>query len=207
FPLYTEDDKVLTTLLILTYYQMQKKIIIGLVGHPGSGKDTVAEYFVKKYGFTHISTSDLVREYIKKNNLGGLERKNMSKTGTLIREKHGSDYLVSIALKNESPRLIISGIRAIREGEEIKKNGGYIVTLRASLETRYNLLSKRGRTSEGTFEEFKALDEKEARSADPNAQNVEGVMELGDFTIENDSTIESLYNQIDTIFQIIAAKF
>lgn len=40
-------------------------IIIGLTGHPSSGKDTVAEYIANK-GFAHISCGDLLREEMKK---------------------------------------------------------------------------------------------------------------------------------------------
>ena len=57
------------------------KILI-LVGQAGSGKDTAADYICKKYGYKHISTADILRDYIKKNMLGDLTRQNMHKVAT-----------------------------------------------------------------------------------------------------------------------------
>ena len=178
-----------------------KRMIIGLVGHPSSGKDTVAKYLVDKYGFTHVSTSDLLREYVRKEGLGEPTRELLNKVGTFVREKNGADYLVSLGLQNNAPRIVISGIRSLSEGNKIKSSGGYIFALYAPIELRYELSRGRGRVGDGTFEEFKTIEEKESRNTDPNAQNVEGVMALADFTADNISGLDTLYKQIDLIIE------
>lgn len=36
-----------------------------LLGAPGSGKGTQSDHLVKKFGFTHISTGNIIRDNIK----------------------------------------------------------------------------------------------------------------------------------------------
>ena len=40
----------------------KSKIILGMKGQAGSGKDTVANYLVKKHGFTRIAFADPLKE-------------------------------------------------------------------------------------------------------------------------------------------------
>jgi cytidylate kinase len=42
-----------------------KKPIIWILGGPGSGKGTQCEKIIAKYGFTHLSTGDLLRAEIQ----------------------------------------------------------------------------------------------------------------------------------------------
>jgi len=92
---------------------MKRETLIGLVGHPSSGKDTVAAHLVEKYDFVHLSSGDMIRAYIQEHELGETDREKMKQVSTMLREQHGSDYIVRMALKNPAPRLIVSGLRAI----------------------------------------------------------------------------------------------
>ncbi|KAL0848859.1 hypothetical protein ABMA28_013268 [Loxostege sticticalis] len=42
-----------------------KKPIVWILGGPGSGKGTQCEKIIAKYGFTHLSTGDLLRAEVK----------------------------------------------------------------------------------------------------------------------------------------------
>ncbi|OHA16957.1 MAG: hypothetical protein A3G52_01320 [Candidatus Taylorbacteria bacterium RIFCSPLOWO2_12_FULL_43_20] len=186
---------------------MDNKVIIGLVGHPSSGKDTVAGYLENKYGFSHVSAGDLIRDYMKKNNMGEPERARMREVGNELRRKYGADYLVELAVKKDADRLLVSGVRTIAEANKIKEKGGVIVGLRSPIEFRYRLARFRGRAGDGSFKEFKKLEEKEARSKDTNEQDVEGVMKIADFTIDNDSTLEKLLEKIDGLATKLISKY
>jgi len=61
------------------------------VGGPGSGKGTQCDKIVEKYGFTHLSTGDLLRDEVA----SGSER---GKQLTAIMEKGDLVPLVSIRL-------------------------------------------------------------------------------------------------------------
>ncbi|KAJ8726080.1 hypothetical protein PYW07_000778 [Mythimna separata] len=58
------------------------KPIVWVLGGPGSGKGTQCEKIIAKYGFTHLSTGDLLRAEVK----GGSER---AKSLTTIMEQGG----------------------------------------------------------------------------------------------------------------------
>ncbi len=177
-----------------------KQVIIGLVGHPSCGKDTVANYLTEKYNFTHVSTGDLVRKYISEQNLGEPTRQLMSTVSAQVRKDNGGDFFINQGLNDPSPRLTISGMRAVAEVEAVKKAGGLLLAITAPLEVRYQRALARGRVGEDiTFEQFKIADAKDSQSNDPNAQNVNAVVARADATLTNTGTLEELHTQVDKI--------
>ena len=174
-------------------------IRLGVVGQPSSGKDTVAEYIREHYGFTHLSTGDIIRKYVQDNNLGELTRPLLRDVGNQLRKEHGSDYLVQLALKDSHPRLIISGIRSVGEAETLKKNGGKLINIDVPIEKRYEWATARRRdTDHISFEEFKNQQLAEETN-DTYAQNVQLVIPMADYTLENFGTLEELYKKIDEL--------
>ncbi len=173
---------------------------LAFVGHPVGGKDTAAEYVAKKYSLHHISSSDLIRDYITKNNLGTLDRPNVHKHANELRAKHGGDYLVRVAFEKTKENLIVSGLRAIDEVETFKKLGGTVIAVVAPMERRYEFSKKRGRIGdEVTFEDFKKIEEEENESKDRNGQNVGKVIEMADIVIENNGTLEDLFLKCEEV--------
>ncbi len=176
------------------------KIIIGIVGTQSSGKDTIADYLVKKYDFSNISTGDMVRDYIRENNLGAPERDLMQKVANQMRIDNGPDVLARRAIEKPLERIIVSGIRAIAEAKAVKDAGGLLISCDAPIEMRYERIAGRNRVGdEVSFEKFKSQEEFEKKNADPNAQNIDGVMEMADFKIENIGTIEELNNKVENL--------
>lgn len=173
---------------------------LAFVGPPAVGKDAVSEYIEKKYKINHISSGDIVRAYVKENNLGTLERENLQKVANQLRTERGGDILVKIALEKADGNLIISGLRTIDEVLTFKKVGGIIITITAPLEKRYILAKLRGRIGENvSMEEFMRIEETEQSNADKNSQNVGKVISMADITISNDGTLEDLYKKCDEV--------
>lgn len=177
-----------------------KKIILGLVGHPSCGKDTVAAYLASQFNFKHISTGDTVRQYITSNNLGGLDRPNMQVVANQLRAEYGAGTLAEMALQDPAESLAISGLRTIAEAETLKQAGGQIICITAPIELRYERAKARGRVGEDIdLEKFAEIESREAYSRDPNGQNTEGVIALADHTINNVGTLAELHSQIDKL--------
>lgn len=179
---------------------------IAFVGPAAVGKDVVSEYLSEKYSLKHISSGDIIREYILKNNLGELNRKNLQLTGNKLRKERGGDVLVKIALENSDKDgangLILSGLRAIDEVETFKKLGGTVIGITAPIEQRYNLTKKRGRIGENiSFDDFKKIEDEEDLNSDRNGQNVSRVVSMADITIVNDGTLEELFGKIESIIK------
>lgn len=73
---------------------IQKNVI--LLGPPGSGKGTQAQFLVKDFGFEHLSTGDILREQIKSDTpLGRIAQDFMNK-GLLV----PAEYVNEMVKKN-----------------------------------------------------------------------------------------------------------
>lgn len=58
--------------------------ILNKIGGPGSGKGTLCDKIVAKYGFTHISTGDLLRDEVNTGSERGQELVKIMKEGALV---------------------------------------------------------------------------------------------------------------------------
>ena len=94
-------------------------MIIGVTGKYASGKDSVAEYLVKK-GFIHYSLSDEIREEAKKRGLKET-RENLIQLGNELREKFGSGVLAERVLLK-----ILMNLFPI--GKKINEERNYVLT-------------------------------------------------------------------------------
>jgi adenylate kinase len=62
-------------------------VIIFVIGGPGSGKGTQCEKICKKYGFTHLSTGDLLREEVASGSALGQSCNEVMKKGQLVSDE------------------------------------------------------------------------------------------------------------------------
>lgn len=58
-----------------------------LLAAPGAGKGTLAKELKEKYNYVHISTGDLLRERVLKDDELGREIANMQKEGLLVTDE------------------------------------------------------------------------------------------------------------------------
>lgn len=66
------------------------------IAPPAAGKGTQSELLVKKYGYTHISTGDLLRAEVAAETELGISLKKIMASGSLV-----SDEIVTTLLKNK----------------------------------------------------------------------------------------------------------
>ncbi len=163
-----------------------KPDLIGISGTFASGKDTIAEFLVRDFGFTHVSTGDMVRK-VATEKYGSIERPVLVKTATELRYANGAGALVEEALKESRP-LVITGIRSMGEAKALKAAGGILLFVDAPVEVRYQRVKSRQRDNETelTLQQFQANEEKEMY-AGPNDEdfNIRGIGEMADIHIEN----------------------
>jgi len=184
-------------------------MIIGLTGMHGSGKDTVAEHLVMKYGFTHISLSDFLREEEEKRGLE-ITRDNHIKMGNELRERSGHGVLGERALekvKEKDGDYVVSSIRHPAEVKALRKDGHFfLVEVRAPLKTRFERMKMRGN------EEYpKKLEELKEKEAIENQQSGPGqqptnVIKLAECVLMNDKTIKELQTKTDKLVNDLRKK-
>lgn len=92
-----------------------------LLGPPGSGKGTQTERLCKDFGFTHISTGDLLREAVRNGTTLGIKAKKFMEAGDL-----GPDdlviELVKLKLDNCPKGFVLDGFpRTLEQAKALQK--------------------------------------------------------------------------------------
>lgn len=186
-------------------------MLIGLTGTFCSGKDEIADYLVKKYGFESIGTGDIVREYITNLNLPKT-RDIQRDMGNKLRAENGSTFLVQSAISRLSGQnKVITGIRDVDEAEFFKgKQNTYLIAVSAPIKTRFKRMQARGRGDDPkTLDEFRQKEEKEmgsGRREDRKLQNILYCLKIADYTIDNSGSIEDLRSKIDKLMKQISFR-
>lgn len=90
-----------------------------LLGAPGSGKGTQSEHLVKQFGFTHLSTGNIIRDNINRKTPSGLLCQQYSEQGKLVPD----DLIIEMVeqhLQTISGDLIWDGFpRTITQAEKL----------------------------------------------------------------------------------------
>lgn len=124
-----------------------KNIVI--FGAPGSGKGTQSDLMIKKYGFGHISTGDVLRAEIKNGTELGKTAKGYIDNGQLIPDELMIDILASVydSFGKEHKGVIFDGFpRTIPQAEALKKmlaERGHKIAAMIELDVPENVLMER----------------------------------------------------------------
>ncbi|KAF0768606.1 adenylate kinase isoenzyme 1 [Aphis craccivora] len=126
---------------------------VWILGGPGSGKGTLCDKIVAKYGFTHISTGDLLRDEVNTGSERGQELVKIMKEGALVPTSIVMELLnEKIKSKVETSKgFLIDGYpREKKQGEEFEaaiKPVDMVLYLESKDETMVQRLLKRAETS------------------------------------------------------------
>ncbi len=176
-------------------------LIIGITGTLGAGKGTIVDYLVKQKEFEHYSVREYLVEDIKKQGLP-LNRDSMVVTANALRAKHNPAFIIQelyklAMLKNNNA--VIESIRTPGEIDYLKKQGDFILlAVDADPHIRFERITNRqSSTDDIDFETFIENENREMSTTDPNKQNLKKCIELADIVLNNDGTVEDLYDQLE----------
>ena len=180
-------------------------MLIGLTGRIYAGKGTIVKYFLDE-GFKHVTISDIVKKYVKKESLE-INRENLQNIGNKLREEEGPGIWAKKAIEeiDLSENYLLDGIRHPGEIEELKKiKNSYLIALDAPQNIRYQrmLEMKRGIDSEN-WKDFVKTDERDYDEGTLLGFQVKICMRLADFMISNDSSLEDFHKKINEIYSQI----
>ena len=185
-------------------------MIIGITGKYASGKDSVAEYLVKK-GFTHYSLSDEIREEAKKRKIKPA-RENLIQLGNELREKFGSGILAERILlkmgRDREKNYVVTSIRNPEEVKVLQKEEQFtLIAVTADIKKRFQWLQQRSR--DGDPKTFQELVEKEniEQSSDPGKQQLHTVEQMAGKILKNEGTLEELYQKTEKLLDDLRKKF
>ncbi|MGI6718059.1 MAG: AAA family ATPase [Bacteroidales bacterium] len=178
-------------------------IIIGITGTLGAGKGTVVKYLVENYGFLHFSVRDFITKEVKNRNLP-VNRDTLTLIGNDLRKNHNPSYIVDCLYEEaqkEGLNCVIESIRTPGEIMSLRKHENFILlSIDADPMTRYKRIKIRNsETDQVQYETFIANEMREYDSYDPNKQNLGKCIEMADFHLTNNGTVEELYEQIEKL--------
>jgi dephospho-CoA kinase len=147
---------------------MSKTNLIGIGGLPRSGKDTLAEQFMKA-GYFGVSFGDIVRDYCwerHKDKPDPISVANMTDTSNWLRETRGADVVLKEALRRFEEKVtageqykgvVLYSIRAPIEVDFILARGGKLIWVESSDDMRHKRAMQHLRQGENeiTLDEFR----------------------------------------------------
>ena len=182
------------------------KIIIGLVGETGSGKDTVAHYLKRRYDVQLLRFSLPLKKTL---NLffNKSSKKDQAWLYSTFKKRFGEDVLhqgVRRYVEQHDGLMCVNGMRMSKDLDFIKSfTDSYIIYVTADQELRWKRVTSRGEKSDDrqSLEDFKAFE-----SDTETEKNIPAIGAKADFTVKNDGTMDDLLWQVDDAMKEILAK-
>jgi adenylate kinase len=128
-----------------------KSTIVFILGGPGSGKGTQCERIASKFGYTHLSTGDLLRAELKSGSELGKELGPIMASGGLVGDDIALRLLKEAMEKSKSCKFLIDGYpRSLTQALEFERVVGtptFVVAFEAAESVLEERLLARGKSS------------------------------------------------------------
>ncbi len=182
------------------------KIIIGLVGETGSGKDTVAHYLKRRYDVQLLRFSLPLKKtldlFFNKSS-----KEDQSWLYSVFKERFGEDVLhqgVKRYVEQHDGIMCVNGMRMMKDLDFIRSfKNNYIMYVTADQKTRWERVVGRGEKSDDnqTFEEFQKFE-----ATAETEKDIPVIGSKADFKITNDGSMDELLWQVDDAMKEILKK-
>ncbi|MFH1306136.1 MAG: deaminase [Candidatus Micrarchaeota archaeon] len=185
-------------------------MIIGITGKNCAGKDSIAQYLQEKKGFHVLSLSDVIRDELADKGML-ITRENLIEKANQMRKMLGAGILAKKVVEKIERGLnyVIVSIRNPKEVAELRKLDEFnLLHVDADARIRFERMKKRQREGDPqTFEAFLYLETAEAKNIDPSKQQLDEVINMADGKIENNTSLQRLYESVDVVLGQFSQKF
>ncbi len=179
-------------------------MLLGITGTDGGGKGTAVDYLVSQKNFVHYSARQIWINMLTERG-EEINRPNMRLIANEMRATHGDDFLVTYYLQriqeDGTQNAIIESIRALKEAETLKAQGGILIAVDADQRIRYERVqARRSESDKVSFDQFVAHEAMELNDPDPHGMQKQKVIDIADYVLQNNGTREELYASIDEMY-------
>lgn len=179
-----------------------EKLVLCIVGMPGSGKTTASQIIKKKFDAFVVSTGDIIREEIKRRGLA-YTKENDEKTRDWFHAGRESLFISRVCerLKKSNKKiLVVEGSRSAKEPQFIKNCLGkkpIVIALVVNFNIRYTRELKRGRFAAETKKYLQERDAVEKRLG------LDKLIKSADYKIKNARSKKELEKELARIIEKI----
>lgn len=175
--------------------QIGNAVVVGVIGHFGVGKDTVAEHLWRKHGFSVLSMYQPLRT-LAQALYGEPSRTQIYGLGKTLSEAFGKDLFIwwcSKALRKLGGRVVVKDARFTNEIVWLSGIAKLVILVECEPSMVLERLKKRGRPGDPSdLEALKKMWENEGE--------LESVKQLGLknlLVVQNNEDLEALYRKVD----------
>lgn len=174
------------------------KIIIGIVGENVSGKTTMTNYLIEKYGAVSFRFSDMLSDILRRVHLEK-NRENLQKLSTLLRQNFAEDIMSKTLAKDvelaDAKIIVTEGVRRPTDITYLKDMPGFhLVAIQTDMRMRFDRLAGR---DEKPDDKTKTWEEFQTEAGHESEQKIQEIAATAEVTIDNNGTIDEMYKQID----------
>lgn len=170
-----------------TDYEADKRPIVAFCGKAQAGKDTAANYLVKRYGFDRFAFADELKDICtnifgwdgKKDDPGRALLQNIGYAAVQYNEYFWPNRLSLNKLFLLSPRVVVSDCRFPHEVSWIREQGGHVIHIRGRGGLQGEAAKHASEVALDTFDDW-------------------------DYVIDNSGAYKNLYDQIDQFLETYA---
>jgi dephospho-CoA kinase len=176
------------------------KMVVGIVGMPGSGKTTMSSC-AKEKGWTIVVMGDVVREETSRR---GLEPtpSNVGKTMLDLRREEGPGVIAKRCIENilesASECVIVEGIRSLDELTLFRQSlpNFTLIAIHASPDTRFKRLFNRGRSDDP--KNWKLFSERDRRELEVG---IGSAIAMADHVISNEVSLSEFRAEVKNLLK------
>ena len=178
-------------------------LIIGITGTLGAGKGTIVEYLKEEHHFAHYSVRAYLLEEIRKRDLPE-NRDSMVSIANELRKNNSPSFITDELFeraKQNNQNAVIESIRTPGEIDSLRlKSKFMLLAVDADPKIRFERIQKRqSETDYIDFHTFLENEKREMTTDDPNKQNLRKCIEMADFVIMNNGTVQDLHRKVADI--------
>jgi dephospho-CoA kinase len=183
------------------------RMMFCVVGLPGSGKSTVADYIAKRYCGTVIHSGDVIRAEVRRRKLPYTPESDL-KVAQWFHEKGRQKILAKrvwdVLKQSKKSILVEEGFRSLEATHELERLASQhciIIATVCPFKIRAARLAKRKRFSTG-----ESLSYLKERDRDELRRGVGAVMKAADYRISNNGMQKQTEKRIDVLMKRLLAR-
>lgn len=186
-------------------------MIIGVCGRVSAGKETLTK-FLREKGFIYFETSQLINEELAFRGLK-ITRENQQNLADSLRKKEGVGVLMKMLLAKtqQGKNYIFDSLRNSGEAIFLREHAPnfLLIGVDAPAKIRFERILSRGKPSDPkTWVEFLKMDERDNFDVhDSMGQQTGKLLEMSDFVVVNDSSVEEGLKKVEEIWKKIEERF